>query len=88
MFEREIHQMDQIQGGLCPCSSGGRRHVNGVDLHLERTGAGEHGVLLLPGALGKYAQHMAAHRRDRLTPSHLCCRKRSDGFWTSTKVSE
>ncbi|XP_029684059.1 valacyclovir hydrolase [Takifugu rubripes] len=32
--------------------SGGRQHVNGVDLHFELTGAGKHGVLLLPGALG------------------------------------
>ncbi|KAG8571594.1 hypothetical protein GDO81_011713 [Engystomops pustulosus] len=30
----------------------GRIQVNGVDLHYQRTGSGEHAVLLLPGALG------------------------------------
>lgn len=43
---------------LSPCSSSaasGRRRVNGVDLYYEQTGRGAHGVLLLPGALGKHS---------------------------------
>lgn len=58
----------QIYGDLCsPCSSWGRQHVNGVNLHFEQTGGGKHGVLLLPGALGKYGQqHGCAQRRSSL----------------------
>ena len=31
-----------------------KAHVNGVDIHYEKTGFGKHVVLLLPGALGEY----------------------------------
>lgn len=47
------------------CSSWGRQRVNGVDLHFERAGEGKHGVLLLPGALGKYGQQRGGARRRR-----------------------
>lgn len=33
-------------------STSGRQRVNGVDLYYERTGGGNHAVLLLPGVLG------------------------------------
>lgn len=46
-------------------SSWGRQRVNGVDLHFERAGEGQHGVLLLPGALGKYAQQRGRARSQR-----------------------
>lgn len=41
--------------------------MNGVDLHFERAGEGQHGVLLLPGALGKYAQQRGCAQPESLT---------------------
>ncbi|XP_063779134.1 valacyclovir hydrolase isoform X2 [Pseudophryne corroboree] len=37
---------------FCTAVTSGRVHVNGVNLHYQRTGCGDHVVLLLPGALG------------------------------------
>uniref|UniRef100_UPI0037E704D3 valacyclovir hydrolase n=1 Tax=Semicossyphus pulcher TaxID=241346 RepID=UPI0037E704D3 len=36
----------------CSSVASGRQRVNGVDVYYERTGSGNHAVLLLPGALG------------------------------------
>ncbi|KAM4027246.1 valacyclovir hydrolase isoform 2-T2 [Anomaloglossus baeobatrachus] len=36
----------------CTAITSGRIQVNGVNLHYQRTGCGDHAVLLLPGALG------------------------------------
>lgn len=44
------------QTGLLCCSSSadaGRRLINGVNVHYEKTGRGGHPVLLCPGALGQ-----------------------------------
>ncbi|XP_069009060.1 valacyclovir hydrolase [Embiotoca jacksoni] len=55
------------------CSSvvSGRRPVNGVDLYYERTGSGNHAVLLLPGALGStktdFAPQLESLNKERFT---------------------
>ncbi|XP_019740765.1 valacyclovir hydrolase [Hippocampus comes] len=41
-----------MQSYRCSSQTSGKQRVNGVDLYYERNGAGEHAVLLLPGALG------------------------------------
>nr|XP_061831589.1 valacyclovir hydrolase-like [Nerophis lumbriciformis] len=47
-----IQRTTTAMQSYCSSLTSGRQHVNGVDLYYEKTGAGKHAVLLLPGALG------------------------------------
>ncbi|XP_018419848.1 PREDICTED: valacyclovir hydrolase isoform X2 [Nanorana parkeri] len=42
----------RLAAPLCTSVSSERVHINGVNLHFQRTGVGDHAVLLLPGVLG------------------------------------